>query len=102
MVASTRLLRPEMHRLKGTVWLFLAQELLLVMCAVLPAIVMGRIEKRPFGTYGLPGRRAFGAAFWIGAVWGFVAARWIVVKNKPVKRRDCGFYRNREGLTEYL
>lgn len=32
--------------------------------------VMARIEKRPFGAYGLPGRQAFGRNFWVGAVWG--------------------------------
>jgi membrane protease YdiL (CAAX protease family) len=32
-----------------------------------------RIEKRPFGDYGLPLQSAFGKNFWAGALWGFVA-----------------------------
>jgi CAAX protease family protein len=32
--------------------------------------IMSRIEKRPFGTYGIPLQDAFGKLFWQGAVWG--------------------------------
>lgn len=32
--------------------------------------VMGRIEKRPFGTYGIPLQGAFGKYFWQGVLWG--------------------------------
>ena len=35
--------------------------------------IMARIEKRTLADYGLPGRRAFGKAFWQGAVIGFIA-----------------------------
>jgi uncharacterized protein len=33
--------------------------------------IMGRIEKRPLGTYGIPLERAFGKLFWQGVFWGF-------------------------------
>jgi membrane protease YdiL (CAAX protease family) len=39
----------------------------------LAAAVMARIEKRSFADYALPLRSAFGARFWFGALWGFVA-----------------------------
>ena len=38
--------------------------------ALLTTWIMGRIEKRPFGTYGIPLQGAFGKLFWQGAVWG--------------------------------
>jgi membrane protease YdiL (CAAX protease family) len=39
----------------------------------IPTLLMARIEGRPFGAYGLPGRSAFGKLFWSGAVWGLAA-----------------------------
>lgn len=38
--------------------------------ALLSAGIMSRIEKRPFGAYGMPWAAAFGRMFWQGAVWG--------------------------------
>jgi CAAX protease family protein len=32
--------------------------------------IMGRVERRPFGTYGTPLERAFGKLFWQGVLWG--------------------------------
>jgi len=34
--------------------------------------LMSRMEKRPWGIYGLPVRGAFGRNFWVGALWGFL------------------------------
>jgi len=74
MVMTARfLMHPMMHKLKGTVWQFLAQELMFVTCVVLPAVLMSRLEKRPFGDYGLPARGAFGVKFVSGVIWGFAA-----------------------------
>src|SRR5579862_6440724 len=39
--------------------------------AMLAAWIMSRVEKRPFGDYGMPLRGAFGKLFWQGALWGF-------------------------------
>jgi uncharacterized protein len=52
-------------------WSMLLEEFGDVMAAVIPAIVLARIEGRPWKMYGLPGRQAFGKLFWAGAVWGF-------------------------------
>ena len=38
----------------------------------LAAVVMAKIEKRRFGTYGIPSQGAFGKFFWHGALWGLV------------------------------
>jgi membrane protease YdiL (CAAX protease family) len=37
------------------------------------AAIMARIERRAMDAYGLPGRVAFGARFWEGALWGLGA-----------------------------
>jgi len=54
-------------------WTFLMGECISFVAALLPAFAMSRFEKRPFGTYGLPRRGAFGLHFWLGAAWGIVA-----------------------------
>jgi len=51
----------------------LLEELGDVLAAVLPAIVLARVEHRPWGRYGLPGGQFLGLRFWAGAVWGFAA-----------------------------
>ena len=33
--------------------------------------IMGRVEKRPFGTYGIPLKGPFGKLFWQGVLWGW-------------------------------
>jgi membrane protease YdiL (CAAX protease family) len=54
-------------RLRGQ---FIAQMVVMV-AALIPGFVLARIERRPFGDYGLPAQRAFRGKFWIGALWGF-------------------------------
>jgi uncharacterized protein len=48
-------------------------ELAGLFAAIIPALVLARVEKRPWSAFGLPLRRAFGRPFWLGAVWGFSA-----------------------------
>ena len=48
----------------------LVQEAILMFAALAAAAIMGVLEGRPFGIYGLPGTAAFGARFWQGIVWG--------------------------------
>jgi membrane protease YdiL (CAAX protease family) len=52
-------------------WTQLVGQAIVLIAAFLPALGFARLEKRPFGSYGLPGKAAFGRNFWIGAVWGF-------------------------------
>lgn len=51
----------------------LAYELQLFGAALLAAVLVNLDERRPFGEFGLPLRRAFGLRFWQGALWGIVA-----------------------------
>ena len=57
----------------AALWVGFAGEAASLTAAILPAIIMARIEKRPFASYGLPGKGAFGPLFWVGALWGLIA-----------------------------
>ena len=48
---------------------------------LLAAWVMSRIEKRPFGAYGIPWEGAFGKRFWQGAAWGlgFMSLEMVII-----------------------
>lgn len=54
-------------------WRQTAAEFGLAIIALAPALLMSRIEVRPFGCYGLPPGKAFGKLFWVGALWGIVS-----------------------------
>jgi membrane protease YdiL (CAAX protease family) len=45
----------------------------LMLSAIIPGFAMARIERRPFGEFGLPARCAFGRNFWVGTLWGIVS-----------------------------
>jgi uncharacterized protein len=60
-------------------WLDLITELGAFVAVAIPAVVMGRIEKRRFGDYGLPWRGAFGKLFWVGVGWGVVAISFLML-----------------------
>src|SRR2546422_8739851 len=53
-------------------WFILAETLggLGIVPTFAAAWLMSRIERRPFGAYGLPWRGAFGRQFWAGWGWG--------------------------------
>lgn len=54
-------------------------ELAALVAAVVPALILGKIEKRPWGCFGLPLRRAFGKLFWWGAIWGFAGITLLIL-----------------------
>jgi membrane protease YdiL (CAAX protease family) len=56
----------------GELWSQMVSEFGFLVAAVIPALVMARIEQRPWGAYGLPLRQAFSKLFWVGAIWGFL------------------------------
>ena len=51
-------------------WLLRGGDSLLLVSAVLPVLVMMRLESRRFADYGLPLQEVFGRLFWIGWAWG--------------------------------
>ena len=58
---------------------FLARELLDFLIFLFASWIMGRIEGRTIGDYGLPWRRMFRLEFWQGAVIGFAAISGLLV-----------------------
>ena len=42
----------------------------IIAAAFVAAGIMARFEKRPFGAYGIPFKKAFGKLFWQGVLWG--------------------------------
>jgi len=56
----------------------LVQESVGVIAVFAAAAIMGMLEARPFGGYGLPRRGAFGARFWQGASWGIAMIAAII------------------------
>ncbi len=53
-------------------WFALIGEGLVLIAAIVAAVIMSSIEKRPFGEYGLPRQSAFGTHFWTGCAWGLL------------------------------
>ncbi len=60
-------------------WSTMLAEFGLFVAAAVPSIVLARVEKRPWQSYGLPLRKAFGKSFWIGALWGFASVSLLLV-----------------------
>ena len=54
-------------------WSMMLEEFGVLLAAGLPALVLARVERRPWGVYGLPSQQAFGKLFWVGTVWGFAS-----------------------------
>jgi uncharacterized protein len=54
-------------------------ETAILMVTLLATWIMGRIEKRPFGTYGIPLQSAFGKLFWQGALWGLAYETLVIL-----------------------
>ncbi len=52
-------------------WSMMLEELGNLVAAVIPAVVLAKVERRPWSAFGLPGRHVFGRLFWVGAIWGF-------------------------------
>lgn len=54
----------------NAIWRGFISEATLAIVALVPALVMARIEHRSLADYGLPARTAFGRHFWVGTAWG--------------------------------
>lgn len=61
---------PQMSRAAITAASILTQDGLGIIAAIAAAAIMGMLESRRFGDFGLPRAGAFGAPFWQGAAWG--------------------------------
>ena len=54
-------------------YLLLISDSIEFVAALVPALILARMEERPFSCYGMPPRRAFRFDFWVGALWGFLS-----------------------------
>jgi len=72
------------HNGTGKLWAGMYVQILLAAAALAPAYVMARIERRPFGAYGLPRVGAFGRLFWVGMVWGIAALSCLMLAMRGV------------------
>jgi membrane protease YdiL (CAAX protease family) len=70
--ASNFAIRQLLHGVDDTA-LFLGRELLDFLIFIFASWVMGHLENRTIGDYGLPWRRMWGAEFWKGAALGFAS-----------------------------
>jgi membrane protease YdiL (CAAX protease family) len=61
---------PQVSSTDPTASSLFGQEAILLVAAFAAAAILGLLEGRSFGAYGLPGDKAFGARFWQGGVWG--------------------------------
>ncbi len=71
-VAATHLLRGRQVPL-FTAPVVIIRDAINFRIVAIAAVIMARIEKRSFGSYGLPAQGAFGGLFFEGLLWGFVA-----------------------------
>lgn len=55
----------------GSLRSMMLEEFCALLAAVIPSLVLAKIERRRWETYGLPPRQAFRKLFWVGATWGF-------------------------------
>ena len=69
---AVRLHLPRISLANPTPGALLLQECGLFLSAVIATAIMGFLEGRPFGVYGLPKVAAFGAHFWQGLAWGIL------------------------------
>jgi membrane protease YdiL (CAAX protease family) len=75
---ATALHFPQITRAGVTATSMLVQECLGLIAVFAAAAIMGLLESRPFGGYGLPCATAFGARFWQGAAWGIAMIAGII------------------------
>jgi uncharacterized protein len=60
-------------------WAMVLAEFGIFVAAVVPAVLLAKVERRPWGVYGLPGRAVFGRLFWTGAGWGISSVTVLLV-----------------------
>ena len=59
-------------------WSMLLEKIGDFLAAVIPALILARVERRPWGAFGMPLKQAFRHRFWAGALWGFLAISLLI------------------------
>ncbi len=60
-------------------WSDLLEEFGNFLAALIPSVVLARVEHRPWKVYGLSPAAAFGRKFWAGVTWGFAAISVLIL-----------------------
>jgi uncharacterized protein len=71
-------------------WSMMLEEFGVLLAAVVPAVLLWRVEGRAWGSYGLPGRLAFGKLFWVGTAWGFASITLLMATMYGLRVFDVG------------
>jgi membrane protease YdiL (CAAX protease family) len=71
-------------------WSMMLEEFGILVAAVVPALILARVERRPWGVYGLPARQAFGKLFWVGAMWGFASITLLLAAMYGLRLFEVG------------
>jgi uncharacterized protein len=71
-------------------WSMMLVEAAMLAAAVLPAVLLMRVEHRSWGAYGLPVRLAFGRLFWVGMAWGFAGITLLLSLMYGLRILDIG------------
>ena len=74
----------------GGLWSMLLAECASLLAAMIPALILARVEGRPWRVYGLPGKQAFKKLFWAGTVWGFAAISVLMFALYGLRAFDFG------------
>jgi membrane protease YdiL (CAAX protease family) len=88
LVAAESWLARLLH--SGDLWSEMLREFEVLSAAVLAALIMSRIEQRPWHAYGLPLRSAFSRLFWVGAIWGFLVITLLLEALHGLRAFDFG------------
>jgi hypothetical protein len=85
-VAAFLLLQKVMVGLAGAydfgasgLWSMMLEESGNLVAAVIPAVVLAQVERRPWVEFGFPGRQALGGLFWVGTIWGIGAVSLLMI-----------------------
>lgn len=60
-------------------WLMMIAEAGLLVAALVPGLLLSRMEGRSFGAYGFPLRRDWGKSFAVGVIWGLAAITLLIL-----------------------
>jgi membrane protease YdiL (CAAX protease family) len=80
----------SLHLGASGLWSMMLEELGVLLAAVVPAVVLARVERREWGEFGLPGREAFGKLFWVGLMWGFAGITLLLAAMYGLRAFDLG------------
>jgi uncharacterized protein len=71
-------------------WSGMLEEFGMLVAALIPSLLLSRVERRPWGVYGLLPRLALGKLFWLGAIWGFAGISLLMFTLSGLHAFDFG------------